>query len=193
MPYLPTSQAFLEQSALLLEAYPETVRSYRVSCNHPSIPPHSTKTTTANSQQPTPNPILSLQLEIQKTHLSQKANLPRTQSKTNQSCLAHNNQIQLPNRTPLRQAPPPKIRPPKSSQSIHRNPAPRSIYKRKRTHRSPRAKNLQPNHRHLPQIPHQQSRRGRPVGDRVGQVGWRGGRGEFGDGGAGGWRGCGDD
>ncbi|KAH1324437.1 hypothetical protein KXV58_005509 [Aspergillus fumigatus] len=26
MPYLPTSQAFLEQSALLLEAYPETTR-----------------------------------------------------------------------------------------------------------------------------------------------------------------------
>lgn len=36
MPYLLTSQAFLEQSALLLEAYPETVRS---TPNPPS--PHS--------------------------------------------------------------------------------------------------------------------------------------------------------
>lgn len=35
MPYLPTSQAFLEQSALLLQAYPETVRGsseFHVEC-----------------------------------------------------------------------------------------------------------------------------------------------------------------
>ncbi|KAJ5107082.1 hypothetical protein N7456_003757 [Penicillium angulare] len=42
MPYLPTSQAYLEQSALLLEAYPETVRLFTLQSDSTRPTPRQT-------------------------------------------------------------------------------------------------------------------------------------------------------
>ncbi|KAF7115765.1 hypothetical protein CNMCM5793_003268 [Aspergillus hiratsukae] len=69
MPYLPTSQAFLEQSALLLEAYPETTRittkygfpSQRPSAQKkPSSTPNPDSTDTPASTAATPVAVLTL-------------------------------------------------------------------------------------------------------------------------------------
>ncbi|KAI9928230.1 hypothetical protein ASPWEDRAFT_38969 [Aspergillus wentii DTO 134E9] len=55
MPYLPTSQEYLEQSCLLLEAYPETTR-ITTKYSFPSKPSPSTSKNAAQSQQQTQQP-----------------------------------------------------------------------------------------------------------------------------------------
>ncbi|KAF4238825.1 hypothetical protein CNMCM6805_006201 [Aspergillus fumigatiaffinis] len=70
MPYLPTSQAFLEQSALLLEAYPETTRittKYGFPSQRPSAqkkPSSTPNPETTDSPAPTAaNPVAVLTLK----------------------------------------------------------------------------------------------------------------------------------
>ncbi|KAJ9293395.1 hypothetical protein DTO271G3_7891 [Paecilomyces variotii] len=73
MPYLPSSQAFLEQSSLLLEAYPESTKittrySYpsRSPKSHPRSKPKITDpaaTTTADSNPTTATPVATLTLK----------------------------------------------------------------------------------------------------------------------------------
>ncbi|KAJ5101814.1 hypothetical protein NUU61_004036 [Penicillium alfredii] len=71
MPYLPTSQAFLEQSALLLEAYPETTRiTTKYSFPHQKKPQPSSTTNTSNTADatsttpaPTTAPVAALTLK----------------------------------------------------------------------------------------------------------------------------------
>ena len=72
MPYLSTSQAFLEQSSLLLEAYPDTVRhipttiphvlsqnaAFRMNSDGPyELISYLNKTSRQESQQNTPTPL----------------------------------------------------------------------------------------------------------------------------------------
>ncbi|KAJ9262415.1 hypothetical protein DTO027B5_3305 [Paecilomyces variotii] len=72
MPYLPSSQAFLEQSSLLLEAYPESTKittrySYpsRSPKSHPRSKPKITDpaATTADSNPTTTTPVATLTLK----------------------------------------------------------------------------------------------------------------------------------
>ncbi|KAH8427179.1 SRP9/SRP21 family protein [Aspergillus melleus] len=69
MPYLPTPQAYLEQSALLLEAYPDTTR-ITTKYSFPSHKPKSTSTTDAaptdpqsQQSQTTTTPVATLTLK----------------------------------------------------------------------------------------------------------------------------------
>ncbi|KAK1141679.1 hypothetical protein N8T08_008777 [Aspergillus melleus] len=69
MPYLPTPQAYLEQSALLLEAYPDTTR-ITTKYSFPSHKPKSTSTTDAaptdpqsRQSQTTTTPVATLTLK----------------------------------------------------------------------------------------------------------------------------------
>ncbi|PLB44395.1 hypothetical protein P170DRAFT_440697 [Aspergillus steynii IBT 23096] len=65
MPYLPTPQAYLEQSALLLEAYPDTTR-ITTKYSFPSHKPKTTSTTDAaptESQPQTSTPVATLTLK----------------------------------------------------------------------------------------------------------------------------------
>ncbi|THC98144.1 hypothetical protein EYZ11_002368 [Aspergillus tanneri] len=67
MPYLPTPQAFLEQSALLLEAYPDTTR-ITTKYSFPSHKPKSTSTVDSasadpKSQPPATTPVATLTLK----------------------------------------------------------------------------------------------------------------------------------
>ncbi|OJJ50981.1 hypothetical protein ASPZODRAFT_126961 [Penicilliopsis zonata CBS 506.65] len=67
MPYLPTSQAFLEQSCLLLEAYPETTR-ITAKYNFPSTQTRSSRkptspTTTNGASNAPAAPVASLTLK----------------------------------------------------------------------------------------------------------------------------------
>lgn len=96
MPYLPTTQAFLEQSALLLEAYPETVRNHAQS--HMAIPPsisttHATQYLSPHSHHQLPILIspTNSQTPKQKKHIiTPNTQTPQTtfKNKTNNPRLA---------------------------------------------------------------------------------------------------------
>lgn len=93
MPYLPTSQAFLEQSAQLLEAYPDTVRQFHTYIHvqsdklqynpsrttHPSKPPHCLyqhKPTPSLPLQQQPKPSGKNQLTPPQTRITTKYHFP---------------------------------------------------------------------------------------------------------------------
>lgn len=171
MPYLPTSQAFLEQSAQLLEAYPDTVRQFHTYIHvqsdklqynpsrttHPSKPPPPTAYTNIN-----PLPPLPLQQQQPKSSRKNQLTPPADPD---------NNKIPLPNRNPRR---PRQTRQITSQKSLHhlRN----HLSTRHNTnHLCPRRlshpQNLQSHHRHRLAVPDEQDRRGKPVDHGAGQVG----------------------
>jgi hypothetical protein len=163
MTYLETSQAYLEQSAQLLEAYPETVRPspsnsaktgdnqvarIKLAMNNitPSHPPPSFKYSN-------PTRLIYPQKTLQISFSLTSNPDP------------HNNKIQLPHRTPRTSPQTHKI----TSQiqqtrlNLHRTPH--------RTHRLPNPENLQPRIRNHHSIPHEQAPRSRALDDGFGKAG----------------------
>lgn len=166
MSELPTSQAFLEQSALLLEAYPDTVRQtekfpprgwdLQSGDDGSRIPPHDPQTPISNNSEK-----------------KEEANPPKP---------AHNNKILLPNHNAGRKTQARQIRSPQSCQSRkdRRHNSPRKHTRNNGTNtsrasRSPRAENLQPHRGDLSQVPHKQGRGGGTVDYGPGETGGRGG------------------
>jgi hypothetical protein len=169
MTYLETSQAYLEQSAQLLEAYPETVSPA------PSKPAKASDNQVArmklatNNITTSPNPTL-----IYSNNLTYPPNLPLPSHKdpantislhpTNKPPDPHNNKIQLPHRTPRTSPQTHKI-----TSQIQQARA--NLLRTRRPHRLPNAENLQPGIRHHGPIPHEQASRSRALDDGTGKAG----------------------
>lgn len=165
MPYLPTTQAFLEQSALLLEAYPETVRYHAQS--HMAIPPsistaHATQYLSPHSHHQLPILIspTSPQTPKQKKHIptsnihTPKHHKPHSKIKLTTPD-SHHNKIQLPNRTPRPATQARKV-PCKETSNFHNRNCTHRIHT-KRAHCIPHPENLQPRHRRMPEVSHKQA------------------------------------
>lgn len=167
MPYLPTTQAFLEQSALLLEAYPDTVRYHTQPHGHPTIYLHNPRNPISVSALPPPATTILIspttpppKSQPTETHTHTYIFTPQLRPKEKETKLtipdSHHNKIQLPNRTPCSATQARKV-PRKETSILHNRTRTNRCIHTKRPYRISHPEDLQPRYGRMPEVPHEQA------------------------------------